>query len=209
MRPPPLPSAAGQTDLANGQRDRGERNEPIGIVRPVLLPAKRQMYAHSHCRDCHKSCRCCHILCRCCHFPCHPPCHFCRDLALSHAPTSHKSPSLRIHTPKSGKNGNVDHPSQLCHIGLPLACMPGSLPYLPSSPPGLPLACMPGGLLHPPSSPSDHPRPHAGNLPTPTSQPCSRPAAMLAATSPWPAAAPRNRPLCRASRRVYHASVSR
>jgi hypothetical protein len=63
---------------------------------------------------------------------------------------------------KSGKNGNVDHPSQLCHAArLPSACLlldaPGATAYTgeteptrevcPGNAPGLPSAFRPGNLI--------------------------------------------------------------
>src|SRR5690348_10708388 len=53
---------------------------------------------------------------------------------------------------KSGKNGNVDHPSQHRHLGLPLAFMPGSRR------PGLSPASMSRRVHH-------HPPPHSAPRP--------------------------------------------
>jgi hypothetical protein len=46
--------------------------------------------------------------------------------------------SLPRDNAKSGKNGNVHRPGQLCHLGLPPAFMPGSavsIPFLHPLPP--------------------------------------------------------------------------
>src|SRR5690242_5614548 len=61
--------------------------------------------------------RCCHILHKR-HESLPRSCRFCRESATRMAANPLESP-ISVHTKsKSGKNGNVDHPSQLCHLIL-------------------------------------------------------------------------------------------
>jgi hypothetical protein len=168
--------------------ERGERNEHIS----TLPLAKRQTHRHFSCRDCHFSChfcrRPCHFSCRFCRRPCHFSCRFCRrpchfSCRFCRRPCHFSCRDLAIsHTPTPHESPISPHPQ--IKKRQKRQCSPRQSTLPPGITPGI-HAREPS--LSPAFPTRFTPGIHAG----------------------WPAAASRNRPLCRAPRRVYHASVSR